>query len=186
MMINPTAAFLVFVICAGLFGIFVGLKNRESRDSLQKRRSFLKGCFTVLVGSIVLSLFASGVFGSWVAIGTTGILLLLQEYAAVAINRLHARKDGSQAFAINKQAAEIELKGRWEQIRKKGLRHFVLVNTASYALGGVVLASFGAVFSPERVPSYLWAVMILAGAVGGATAAIRQWNWNERKYLPHR
>ena len=75
---------------------------------------------------------------------------------------------------------EVKREKTWEQIKKKGLARFVIVNTALYGLAGVVLTGLGVILSPEQLPLYMSITIILAGAVGGATVAIRQWNWHER------
>lgn len=178
-MINPTQAFLLFVILTGVFGIFVGLKDRRSKESILFRKPFLRGCFGLASGLGVLSLFVWNIFGALMAIGAIGILLLLQEYAIVGIARFRAQKPRPQDLTADEPLTEVKREEAWEQIKKKGLARFVIVNTALYGFAGVVVTGLGVMFSPEQLPLYMSITIILAGAVSGATVAIRQ-NWHER------
>jgi hypothetical protein len=180
-MINPTKAFLVFVILTGIFGIFVGLKDRQSKDSLLFRKPFLRGCFGLASGLAVLSLFVWNIFGALMALGAIGILLLLQECAMAGIARFRSQGPQPPVLTVDKTLTEVKREETWEQIRKRGLARFVIVKTALYGFAGIVLTGLGVMFSPEQLPLYMSISIILAGAVGGATVAIRQWNWHENE-----
>jgi len=179
-MINPTKAFLLFVIATGLFGIFLGLNDRRSGESIVVHKSFLRGCFSLASGLIVLALFVGNIFGPWAAIASIGILLLLQEYTIAGIARFHAQKLSPQDLRADTRLTEAKREETWDQIRKKGRARLVVINTTLYGLAGVVLVCMGVLFAPDQLPAYMSITIILAAAVGGATVAIRQWNWHER------
>lgn len=84
-MINPTQAFLIFVILGGVFGIFIGLNDRGNKGSLLASKPFLRGCFMVASGSVVLALFLAGFLRRWIAVSGIGAFLVIQEYAIMAI-----------------------------------------------------------------------------------------------------
>lgn len=68
----------------------------------------------------------------------------------------------------------------WDEIRRKGLARHVLVSALLFGLSGLVLGGFSFLLLRDRIPLYLFISIVLAGAVGGATVAIRQWHWHKR------
>jgi len=131
-------------------------------------------------GSVVLALFLAGFLLGWIAVIGVGVLIAIQEYGIMAIARFREPRANPDQLVANRPSLEVKEKETWQQVRKKGKARFVMVNTALYGFSGVLLTGLAAIFTPARIPLYISIAIILAGAAGGATAAIRQWNWHER------
>jgi hypothetical protein len=179
-MINPTQAFLILVILSGVFGIFIGLNDRRNKGSVLTNKPFLRGCLIVASGSVVLALFLADFFRGWIAVTVIGVLIAIQEYAIMAIARFREQRTSPDHLVENRPLLEVKETETWQQVRKKGKSRFVMVNAALYGFSGVLLTCLAAILAPAQIPLYISISIILAGAVGGATAAIRQWNWQER------
>lgn len=105
-----------------------------------------------------------------------------KDYEALVHSKLGQAYDSPPDYLIEDEPLlDVTEDETWEQTRKKGLARFVIVNAALYGVSGVLLTSFTVILLPERFPLYLPIAVIMAGMLGGATAAIRQWNWHERK-----
>jgi len=127
-------------------------------------------------GSIGLVLFLEHVLPGWTVIAGIGILIVIQEYAIIAFgsSALSDHVVANQSLPYSKEQET------WTQVRKKGRARFVLVNTALYGVVGILFTFFAVILLPHSMPLYIPIAIILAIAAGGATAAIRQWNWRER------
>jgi hypothetical protein len=180
-MITPTQVFLGLVILGGGLGIFTGLKRGRIKAPLVTNRPFVRGCLMVASAAIMLALVLGNVLRGWVAVTITGIVILLQEYVTMAIIRFRERQSRADHLMANQSLPEVNEEKTWEHVRKKGLARFVIVNTALYGLSGALLTGFAVILAPEQLPLYISISIILAGAVGGATSAVRQWNWHERQ-----
>lgn len=179
-MINPTQLFLIFVIVGGVFGIFIGLKERRNKGSLLTSKPFLRGCFMVASGSVVLALFLTGFLRGWAAVTSIGALIAIHEYAIMAITRFRKQSTRPDQLIANLPLPEVKEEETWDQVRKKGKARFVMINTALYGFSGLLLTSLAVILAPDEIPLHIPIAIILAVAAGGATAAIRQWNWHER------
>ncbi len=178
-MITSTQIVLGFVILGGGFGIIHGLKRRRDKSSLLTNKPFLRGCFMIASAAIMLALVLGNVLREWIAATAIGILLIIEEYVIMAIVRSGEGKASDRLIA-NQPLAEVKEEETSGQVRKRGLARFVIINTALYGFTGLVLISLAVILAPNEMPLYIPIVMVLAVAVGGATASIRQWNWHER------
>jgi hypothetical protein len=92
--ISPTfvTVYLVIGILVGLQSIFLGLhfKAKNPQD-VRARRRIPRGCLWVITEVVILILFRSEMLGKWTAFGSSGILLIIIEYALVAAEKLRAR-----------------------------------------------------------------------------------------------
>ncbi|MGH9903988.1 MAG: hypothetical protein ACRD8U_00225, partial [Pyrinomonadaceae bacterium] len=140
-MINPTQAFLIFVILSGLFGIFIGLNDRRNQGSLLTSKPFLRGCSMVAWGCTVLALSLRGSLRAWIALTSIGVLTVIQEYAIMAIVRFREQRTRPNDLMAKQPLPEVKEEQTWQQVRKKGMARFVIVNTALYAFSGVLLTS---------------------------------------------
>lgn len=68
-----------------------------------------------------------------------------------------------------------------DEIRRKGWARYVFVSSLLFAVSGLVLGGFSFILFRDRIPLSLFISIVLAGAVGGATVAFRQWNWHKRR-----
>lgn len=177
-MTDPTTIFLVLIPLSGVFGIFFGLKDRRGSVPFLANRSLVRGFFMVGWGAIVLLLFKSNILSAWISLLVTGLFFVIQEYVVAGIERL-----GNKKRAVGLRTDTVSEKDgleRWQQVKKKGLARFVVINAVLYTVAGVLLCSLMAIFMPGQLPLSFAVVIVLALALGGVTAAIRQWNWQKR------
>lgn len=168
-------ALFISLIVFGIEGFLlgVGFSFRSKTRGARAAKFLLKGAVYIIEFSIALSLLAYGFIFSEVALLILFIVIVLAELSLeVFFKRMSSAVSPRRAMT----------KERWQNVRDRGKRQFVLILTFGFGWVLVTPSIVFSVVSPEIVPIYCWAVMILSLALIGLILGNWWWTANEKKF----
>jgi hypothetical protein len=177
-----TTIYLLVLISTGVFSMLVTLRYRWKGESLLTQKRFFRECILTLTGSILLALFLFDLIAAWIVYAVTSIVILLHEYVSIALNRRRSASILQESRASDLKLEDSKGKERWERIRAKGFRRFVLRYTAICAFSLAVFTGFLLIVSPGETSLSLWLGLNLALILAAVIAAVREWNWMQKRY----
>ena len=167
--------YLIFLMISGVFDLFFGARQRtKSSRQAQARRKILRGGAWIIIASLLLAMLRLGVIGPWTVFISAGILLLLNEYLLVAVEKIRSKQSSPTVS---------EQKEDWGSVRSRGKRRFVLIYVVGFGFGAFWPGLILKIMFMESFPFYWLALLILAGSVWGYLSGARDWDLKEREYL---
>ena len=174
-------AYLILVIVSGTFSVLTGiyLSIKSPRYALATR-ILLRGCLWIAIASIFLILFRTRIIeNTWGVFISVGILLFLNEYVMIGIERIRSKRRVSTDSQVVEQSHE----ENWGRIRSQGKRRFILLHAIVFGYGALWLGISLKVILLEMFPTYLLIALVVGFIVWGYVTGLREWNRNEHRYL---
>lgn len=174
-------AYLLLVIVFDVLGVSISLYlwAKHAQRTFSHLRLLRNGID--LAGSLLtLFMFRLGLIGNWTALIAVAALHLLVFYAYAGMIK---RRAGLRVQSPSSDVSALKTgRERWEKVRAKGKRRYILVNATFYGGGMLWLMFLSKIVLGPDLPLYLLMTIVGAGAIAGATSAISRWNWSEKKY----
>jgi len=169
-------AYLVILLIFGVLDIFFAayLKAKSTRRAYA-RKMLLRGCAWLILSLSFLGLLRRGIVGPLMAFITVGVLVLVNEYLLIWIEKVLSAKDRTQVPST--------LQKTWSATRARGKRRFLLISIASYGFGALWLAIMSKIILLESFPIYLVPILMIGGTLWGYFDGAEEWKRNERQYL---
>jgi hypothetical protein len=169
-------AYLVLLLVFGTLDIFLSVYFKaRSRRRAYARKMLLRGCAWLMLSLSFLALFRGGILGTWTVLITVGVLVLLNEYLLIWIDKVFSPKDPTEVPAT--------LQETWSVTRARGQTRFLIISVAVYGIGFLWLAILIKIILLESFPLYLVPAMMVGGAIWGYFEGAREWKRNEHQYL---
>jgi hypothetical protein len=169
-------AYLALLLVFGILDIFLSRYFRaKSPGCAYARKMLLRGFAWLVLSLSFLVLFRRGILGTWTVFITVGVLVLVNEYLLIWIEKTFFAKDTTQAPPT--------LQETWSVTRARGKRRFLLISIAVYGFGLLWLAILMKIILPESFPLYLVPALLVGGAVWGYFEGAGEWKRNEHQYL---
>jgi hypothetical protein len=169
-------AYLVLLLVFGILDIFLSRYFRaKSPGPAYARKMLLRGFAWLILSLSFLVLFRRGILGTWTVFITVGVLVLVNEYLLIWVEKTFFAKDLSQVPPT--------LEETWSVTRAQGKKRFLLISIAVYGFGLLWLAILIKIILLESFPLYLVPALMVGGVVWGYFEGAREWKRNERQYL---
>lgn len=171
---SVTACLVIFLVF-GTLDVFFGLHFRaRSQGPAYARKLLWRGCAWVMLSLSFLALFRGGILGTWTVLTTVGVLVLLNEYLLIWIDKGSSTQDTTQVVPTLET---------WSVTRAHGKTRFVLISIAVYGFGLLWIGILTKIILLEWFPLYLVPGLMVGGAVWGYFNGAGEWRQNEDQYL---
>ena len=166
-------AYLVLLLVFGILDIFLSRYFRAKSGRAYARRMLFRGFAWLILSLSFLVLFRRGILGTWTVFISVGVLVLLNEYLLIWIEKAFFAKATQTAPALQET---------WGVTRARGKRRFLLISTGVYGFALLWLAILTKIILLESFPLYLVPALMVGGALWGYFEGMGEWKRNERQF----